>query len=41
VRARIEALGLEVHEGEPVQGLARFECRDPFGNRLEFVQRTS
>lgn len=40
-RARIERLGLEVHEGEPVPGLARFECRDPFGNRLEFVQRTS
>jgi catechol 2,3-dioxygenase-like lactoylglutathione lyase family enzyme len=41
VRARIEALGLELHDGDPVPGLARFECRDPFGNRLEFVQRDS
>ena len=40
-RALVESLGLEVHEGEPIPGLDRFECRDPFGNRLEFVQRTA
>ena len=39
-RARIAALGLEIREGERVPGLDRFECRDPFGNRMEFVQRT-
>ena len=38
-RALIASLGLEIHDGEPVPGLARFECRDPFGNRMEFVQR--
>jgi catechol 2,3-dioxygenase-like lactoylglutathione lyase family enzyme len=40
-RARIAGAGLELHEGEAVPGLARFECRDPFGNRTEFVQRTA
>ena len=38
-RALIASLGLEMQEGEPIPGLSRFECRDPFGNRLEFVQR--
>ena len=38
-RALIVRLGLETHDGEPVPGLLRFECRDPFGNRMEFVQR--
>jgi catechol 2,3-dioxygenase-like lactoylglutathione lyase family enzyme len=37
-RALIEGLGLEIRDGEPVPGLRRFECRDPFGNRLEFVR---
>ena len=40
MRGLIERLGLPVLEGEPVPGLARFECRDPFGNRMEFVERT-
>lgn len=39
MRAKIEALGLEISEGEPLEGLVRFEFRDPFGNRMEFVQR--
>ena len=38
-RRLIERLGLEVSDGEPIPGLARFEFRDPFGNRVEFVQR--
>jgi catechol 2,3-dioxygenase-like lactoylglutathione lyase family enzyme len=39
VRARLDALGLEIVDGEPIPGLARFEFRDPFGNRMEVVQR--
>jgi catechol 2,3-dioxygenase-like lactoylglutathione lyase family enzyme len=40
VRRLVAGAGLDVVDGEPVPGLQRFECRDPFGNRLEFVQRT-
>ena len=40
MRVRIQGLGLEISDGEPVPGLIRFEFRDPFGNRMEFVQRT-
>lgn len=39
MRARMTAAGLPVVEGEPIPGLARFESRDPFGNRIEFVER--
>ena len=39
-RALVERLGLPVLDGEPIPGLVRFECRDPFGNRIEFVERT-
>jgi catechol 2,3-dioxygenase-like lactoylglutathione lyase family enzyme len=39
MRALIQQLGLEIREGEAIPGLTRFECRDPFGNRMEFVQR--
>ena len=39
MRALIKSLGLEISEGEPLPGLTRFELRDPFGNRMEFVQR--
>ncbi len=38
-RVMLELLGLETRDGVPIPELARFECRDPFGNRLEFVQR--
>ena len=39
MRTLAEDAGLSVLEGEPIPGLARFETRDPFGNRMEFVQR--
>lgn len=39
MRAVIERLGLPILEGEPIPGLERFEFRDPFGNRMELVQR--
>lgn len=41
MRAVIHGLGLEISEGEPIPGLNRFEFRDPFGNRMEFVERTT
>jgi catechol 2,3-dioxygenase-like lactoylglutathione lyase family enzyme len=31
--------GIEVVEGIPIPGRNRFEFRDPFGNRVEFVER--
>ena len=39
MRALLRKLGLEISEGERIPGLTRFELRDPFGNRMEFVQR--
>jgi catechol 2,3-dioxygenase-like lactoylglutathione lyase family enzyme len=38
-RARLAGAGFEILEGEPLPGLRRFELRDPFGNRLELVER--
>jgi len=38
-RRRLEAAGVAVTEGVQIPDYARFECRDPFGNRLEFMQR--
>ncbi len=37
-RARLEAHGCAILDGIPIPGYARFETRDPFGNRLEFIQ---
>jgi catechol 2,3-dioxygenase-like lactoylglutathione lyase family enzyme len=39
LRALIHEQGLEIDEGLPVPGFDRFEFRDPFGNRMEFLQR--
>jgi hypothetical protein len=38
-RAKFAALGIEVFEGLPIPRYHRFECRDPFGNRVEFIER--
>ncbi len=38
-KARLAALGIEVFEGVPIPSYDRFEFRDPFGNRVEFIQR--
>ena len=37
-RSRIASQGLPILECVPIPGYVRFECRDPFGNRLEFIQ---
>lgn len=38
-RQTIEQQGLEVRDGIPIPGYERFEFRDPFGNRVELIQR--
>jgi catechol 2,3-dioxygenase-like lactoylglutathione lyase family enzyme len=39
-RERLIAAGLEPKDGIPIPGYDRFEFRDPFGNRVEFLERT-
>lgn len=38
-RRTLGAAGVAVVDGIQIPGYARFECRDPFGNRLEFLER--
>ncbi|OLE52156.1 MAG: glyoxalase [Acidobacteria bacterium 13_1_20CM_3_53_8] len=38
-RRRFNESGIEIHDGIQIPGYERFEIRDPFGNRLEFLQR--
>lgn len=35
---KIETQGIEIGDSVPIPGFERFEIRDPFGNRLEFIQ---
>lgn len=35
---RLAAAGVVALQSVPIPGYDRFECRDPFGNRLEFIQ---
>lgn len=37
-RERLTDEGLEILGSIPIPGFARFETRDPFGNRIEFIQ---
>ncbi len=37
LRRRLLAENLELEEAIPINGRERFFCRDPFGNRLEFL----
>ena len=37
-RDRLAVAGVAALESVPIPGFDRFECRDPFGNRLEFIQ---
>lgn len=36
-RARLLSEGIQALEGVPIPGYARFEFRDPFGNRVEMI----
>jgi catechol 2,3-dioxygenase-like lactoylglutathione lyase family enzyme len=37
-QAMLEAHGVKVLDAVPIPDYARFEIRDPFGNRIEFIQ---
>jgi catechol 2,3-dioxygenase-like lactoylglutathione lyase family enzyme len=37
-KARLKALSIEIVEAIPIPGYRRFEFRDPFGNRVEFIE---
>lgn len=41
VLARCEAAGCQVWREAPLPGQDRIHVRDPFGNRLEFLERTA
>jgi catechol 2,3-dioxygenase-like lactoylglutathione lyase family enzyme len=36
-RRALESRGVEMAESVPIEGYERFEFRDPFGNRVEFI----
>lgn len=35
---RLQAHGIKILDAVPIPGYRRFEARDPFGNRIEFIQ---
>lgn len=37
-RKSLTARGIKVIDGTPIPGFERFEFRDPFGNRIEFLE---
>jgi len=37
LRAHLKANGIEIIEAQRLSGRERFFCRDPFGNRIEFM----
>jgi catechol 2,3-dioxygenase-like lactoylglutathione lyase family enzyme len=37
-RRRLEEEGIEMGVAVPIPGFERFEFRDPFGNRVEFIE---
>ena len=37
-KERLQAAGVAIVESVPIKGCARFEIRDPFGNRIEFLE---
>ena len=39
VRARLAESGVSFTEGSPLEGYARGDIADPFGNRIELMQR--
>ncbi len=39
LRKRLEGLGYEILEAEQIPGVVRFYVYDPFGNRIELMER--
>jgi catechol 2,3-dioxygenase-like lactoylglutathione lyase family enzyme len=37
-REKLERRGIKILEGVPIPNYSRFEFRDPFGNRVEFLE---
>jgi catechol 2,3-dioxygenase-like lactoylglutathione lyase family enzyme len=37
-KGQLQKIGIQPDESVPIPGYDRFEIRDPFGNRLEFIQ---
>jgi catechol 2,3-dioxygenase-like lactoylglutathione lyase family enzyme len=37
-RGKLQNRGIKILEGIPIPNYSRFEFRDPFGNRVEFLQ---
>jgi len=37
-RKRLQEKSIEIGDSIPFEGFERFEIRDPFGNRIEFIQ---
>ncbi len=40
LKASFENNGFKILDGIPIPGFRRFEIRDPFGNRIEFLQKS-
>lgn len=38
-REKLESINIKIIEGVPIPGCDRFEFRDPFGNRVEFLEK--
>ena len=38
-KTRLQKIGIEILDGIPIPGYDRFEFRDPFGNRVEFLEK--
>lgn len=39
LREKLEAAGCETRDDEPIEGYQRFFTSDPFGNRIELMQK--
>ncbi len=40
-RERLEKRGVKILDGVPIPAYNRFEFRDPFGNRVEFLEKSA
>lgn len=41
LRANLEAAGVPISEAQPIPGVSRFYVHDPFGNRIELMERSA
>ncbi|MFQ3230757.1 VOC family protein [Reinekea sp.] len=38
-RARFDKIGIDIFENTQIEGFLRFDIRDPFGNRIELMEK--